>query len=287
LPANEMLISTPTTVADALSELGNENTLAVGGGTSIALMLKNRLIEPDRLVLLNRVPTLSGIDERSTDADTVRIGATSTLLQLMHSPLVNSALPMLSFASSRVGNPRVRSVATIGGAIVHGDPRQDLPPVLLALGATAHIVGPSGERDVPLSEFFIGFMESAASEDELVTEVTVPRVQGQRTHYTRFTPGSEDDYPTVGVAIAMTLADDGSVRDAKIALGGVDSTAFLATEAAALLIGNRPTDELIAAAGKSAASSANPSDDQRGSEAYKRAMVDVWTRRTITACLSD
>lgn len=280
-----MLISSPTTVADALGELGNENTLAVGGGTSIALMLKNRLIEPDRLVLLNKVSTLSGIDERSTS--TVRIGAMSTLLQLMHSPLVNSAFPMLSFASSRVGNPRVRSVATVGGAIIHGDPRQDLPPVLLALGATAHIVGPSGERDVPLSEFFLGFMESAAGEDELVTEVTIPRVEGQRTRYTRFTPGSEDDYPTVGVAIAMILADDGSVKDARIALGGVDSTAFLATDAAGLLIGNRPTDELIAAAGQSAASSANPSDDQRGSESYKRAMVDVWTRRTITACLSD
>ncbi len=279
-----MLISSPTSVEGALEELGNENTLAVGGGTSIALMLKNRLIEPDRLVLLNKVPTLSGIDERTSA--TVRIGATSTLLELMHSPLVNAALPMLSFASSRVGNPRVRSVATIGGAIIHGDPRQDLPPVLLSLGATAHIVGPSGERDVPLSEFFLGFMESAAGEDELVTEVTVPRVAGQRTHYTRFTPGSEDDYPTVGVAIAMTLDSEGTVRDARIALGGVDSTAILATEAAALLVGHRPSDELIAAAGQSAAEGANPSDDQRGSESYKRAMVDVWTRRTISACLA-
>lgn len=280
-----MLISTPTTVADALGELGHENTLAVGGGTSIALMLKNRLIEPDRLVLLNQVPTLSGIEE--LPGGTVRIGATSTLLELMHSPLVNGVIPMLSYAASRVGNPRVRSVATIGGAIIHGDPRQDLPPVLLALGATAHIVGPSGERDVPLSEFFIGFMESAAGEDELVTEVTVPRAEGQRTHYTRFTPGSDDDYPTVGVAIAMTLDGDGSVKDARIALGGVDSTAFLATDAAALLIGSRPTDEVIVAVGQRAAEAANPSDDQRGSESYKRAMVDVWTRRTISACLAD
>ncbi|HUY07074.1 MAG TPA: FAD binding domain-containing protein [Acidimicrobiales bacterium] len=278
-----MLISTPTTIGDALVEISNENTLAVGGGTSIALMLKNRLIEPDRLVLLNQVPALSGIEER--DAQTVRIGATTTLLQLMHSPLINSALPVLSFAASRVGNPRVRSVATVGGAIIHGDPRQDIPPVLLSLGATAHIAGRAGERDVPLAEFFIGFMESAAGEDELVTEVTVPKIAGQRTHYTRFTPGSDDDYPTVGIAVAMTLADDGSVKDARIALGGVDSTAFLATEAASLLIGNRPTDELIAAVGESAAKSANPSDDQRGSERYKRAMVDVWTRRTLAICL--
>lgn len=278
-----MTFTAPSTVADALGELSDENTLAVGGGTSIALMLKNRLIEPDGLVYLGKIPGLHGISEVA--GDIIRIGATTTLLELIHSPLISSAIPALSFASSRVGNPRVRSVATIGGAIIHGDPRQDLPPVLLALGATAHIVGPSGERDVPLSEFFLGFMESAAGEDELVTEVTVPKVANQSAFYSRFTPGSDDDYPTVGVAVALESASDGTINSARIALGGVDGTAILATDAASLLVGSRPTDELIAAAAESAATASNPSDDQRGSESYKRAMVDVWTRRTLQACL--
>lgn len=280
-----MVIAAPTSLEDALGELGNENTLAVGGGTSIALMLKNRLIEPDRLVYLGKVPTLSGISE--LPGDRVRIGATTTLLQMMHSPLVNTAFPVLSYASSRVGNPRVRSVATIGGAIIHGDPRQDLPPVLLALGATAHIAGPSGERDVPMSEFFIGFMESAAGEDELVTEVTIPTVAGQRARYTRFTPGSEDDYPTVGVAIALSLDGDGSIANARIALGGVGGTAFLASKAAGLLAGRKPDAELIAAVAEQAAAESEPSDDQRGSADYKRAMVNVWTQRTLNDCLTS
>lgn len=278
-----MTIAAPTSVADALIELGQENTLAVGGGTSIALMLKNRLIEPDKLVLLHGVRELGGISKTGDGA--LRIGATTTLREMMHSPIVNASFPMLSYASSRVGNPRVRSVATIGGAIVHGDPRQDLPPVLLALDAIAHIAGPSGERDVPMSKFFIAFMESAATEDELVTEVSIP-IASNRTHYTRFTPGSEDDYPTVGIAVAITLGQDGTIERARIALGGVDSTAFLAAEAASMLIGNAPSEELFAAAGESAARKANPSDDQRGSEAYKRAMVDVWTRRTLARCLA-
>jgi carbon-monoxide dehydrogenase medium subunit len=280
-----MLFTSPTSVSDALVELSNENTLAVGGGTSIALMLKNRLIEPDRLVYLGKIASLTGIDER--DAATIRIGATSTLLQLIHSPIIQSVFPSLADAAHRVGNPRVRSVATIGGAIVHGDPRQDLPPVLLSLGATAHIAGPSGERDVPLSEFFRGFMESAVEEDELVTEISIPRVIGQRSRYTRFTPGSDDDYPTVGVAATLLMADDGTVAAARIGLGGVDNTAVLATDATELLIGKAPTAELIDAVAKSAAAGSNPSDDQRGSERYKRAMVEVWTRRTLLACLDN
>lgn len=277
------MFSAPSTVQDALGELSNDNTLAVGGGTSIALMLKNRLIEPDRLVYLGRIPGLSGIEERG--GSEIRIGATTTLLDLMHSPVINGAIPVLSYAASRVGNPRVRSVGTIGGAIIHGDPRQDLPPVLLALGASAHIVGPQGERDVPLSEFFVGFMESAAGEDELVTEVVVPKVPGQVARYSRFTPGSEDDYPTVGVAFAATVAPDGTVNGARLGLGGVGGTAILAEQAASLLVGKRPTADLIAAVADAAVALASPTDDNRGSESYKRAMVGVWTRRTIAACL--
>ena len=155
--------------------------------------------------------------------------------------------------------------------------------MLLALGASAHLVGPRGEREVPLSEFFVGFMESAAEEDELVTEVTVPKIAGQVARYTRFTPGSEDDYPTVGVAFAATRDADGTVTTARIGLGGVAGTAILADDAASMLVGSRPTPELIAGVAKAAAASSSPSDDQRGSEAYKRAMIEVWTRRTVSA----
>lgn len=257
--------------------------MAVGGGTSVALMLKNRLIQPDRLVYLGRLADLSGVSE---DADgEIHLGAMTTLRQLIQSPLINAKLPVLARAADQVGNPRVRSVATVGGAIVHGDPRQDIPPVLLALGAHAHLVGRTSERDVPLSEFFYGFMANAAGDDELVTEVVVPHDPARRALYSRFTPGSEDDYPTVGVAVALSLADDGRVTNARIALGGVDAKTILAEEAAGLLEGQRPDADLIAAVAAAAAGESDPSDDQRGSTDYKRAMVEVWTRRTVAACL--
>jgi carbon-monoxide dehydrogenase medium subunit len=284
LPPSELIFSTPTSVEDAIAELAGEDALAVGGGTSIALMLKNRLIEPERLVYLGKVPGLSGISE--TDSGEIRLGATTTLRELNRSALVQSKLPSLAQAAGQVGNPRVRAVATLGGAVVHGDPRQDLPPVLLSLGARARIVGAEGAREVPFSEFFFGFMETATGEDELVTEVTVPVEDGARSRYTRFTPGSEDDYPTVGVAVSIVVSAGGIVELARIALGGVDGMAILATDATDLLIGARPDADLIAAVAAAAASAANPSDDQRGSESYKRAMVEVWTRRTLNACLA-
>ena len=247
-------------------------------------MLKNRLIEPERLVYLGKIPGLSGISESSDG--TVRLGATTTLRELNRSALVNARFPSLAQAAGQVGNPRVRAVATLGGAIVHSDPRQDIPPVLMSLGATARIIGAEGVREVPLSGFFFGFMETAASEDELVTEVTVPFDPTARSRYARFTPGSEDDYPTVGVAVSLAVSDDGEVTGARIALGGVDGMAILASEAATLLVGSRPDSERIAAAAAAAAAACSPSDDQRGSESYKRAMVEVWTRRTVSACLA-
>ncbi len=279
-----MIITRPTSVEAALEELADENSLAVGGGTSIGLMVKNRLIEPERLVSLNGIAALHGIEERGEGG--FRLGAMTTLHELIHSPIVTASLPSLAFAAARVGNPRVRSVASIGGAIIHGDPRQDLPPVLLSLDAIAHVVGPRGGREIPLAEFFLGFMESAAEEDELVTQVTVPLRTGQRATYTRFTPGSEDDYPTVGVAVAGNLDNEGVITGAKIALGGVDATAILAHEAAEMLVGQRPSEGLFAEAAAVAAAAANPSDDQRGSEEYKRAMVAVWTRRSLARCLA-
>jgi carbon-monoxide dehydrogenase medium subunit len=194
--------------------------------------------------------------------------------------------PAFVEAASKVGNPRVRAVATLGGALVHGDPRQDVPPVLLATRAELDIVSRRGSRHVALADFFLGFMETALEEDEILTKVTIPARPGWRDAYTRFTPGSDDDYPTVGVAVSVLIDETGVVRDAEIALGGVDASAIRVPEAAAAIIGTRAEADDRASAGRLAVDGCSPSDDQRGSEAYKRAMVEVWTDRTIAACLS-
>jgi carbon-monoxide dehydrogenase medium subunit len=245
------------------------------------VLLKNRLVEPGKLVFLGRIAGLSAI---SVDGE-LRIGATTTLREVARSREIVAAAPMLADAAGRVGNARVRALATVGGALVHGDPRQDLPPVLLALGGRVTLEGPAGERTIPLSEFFLGFMETTCGEDELVTAVTVPLPRGRRMQYLRYTPGSDDDYPTVGVAATLVLAEDGTATDASLALGGVGGSALLVS-AAARLIGDRVDATGISAVAAAAAAESDPTDDQRGSAGYKREMVRVMTRRALAACIT-
>ena len=221
----------PTTIAGALDELATDGSLALGGGTSLGVLVKNRLVEPQKLVFLGNVAGLSGI----TFDGELRIGATTTLREVARSSDVATPAPLLADAAAQVGNARVRAVATIGGALVHGDPRQDIPPALLALGASAVLESRDRARIVPLAQFFLGFMETACREDELVTAVTVPSAPGRRMHYLRYTPGSDDDYPTVSVAAVLRFADDGNVADAALALGGVGAHAFLVAEAARMI----------------------------------------------------
>ena len=277
----EFAFVAPGSLAEACAELAEEGSLALGGGTAIGLLVKNRLVDASKLVFLSGVAELGGLSVNRE----ARIGASTTLRELARAEAVRAALPVLADAAGRVGNPRVRSLATLGGALVHGDPRQDLPPVLLALSGIVHLESASGARELALSEFFLGFMETACAPDELVTASTVPLDPTRRAHYVRYTPGSEDDYPTVGVAAALSLAEDGSVSAASLALGGVAEHAFSVPDAAGL-VGSRPGKDAISALGRAAAAASRPTDDQRGSAGYKRAMVEVMTRRAVTACLA-
>lgn len=282
MPPSELGFVTPTSVSDALGELAEGGALPVAGGTSIAMLLKNDLLDVERLVSLRRIPELSGIERLS--GGEVRIGATVNLREDTRSEVVRQHLPSLSQAAGHVGNPRVRAVATLGGALVHGDPRQDVPPALLSLGARVRIAGPAGEREVLLSESFLDFMTTVVGEDELVLDVVIPVDDAQRATYTRFTPASAEDYPVVAVASAVSLDAGGTVTVARIGLGGATSTAMLAG-AAELLVGTVPDRELVAEVAASAADAANPSTDQRGSADFKRAMIKVWTHRNLTATL--
>jgi carbon-monoxide dehydrogenase medium subunit len=273
----------PTTVEDALAEMVHEGAVAVAGGTSVAMLLKNDLLDVAVLVSLRHVTGLRGIG--LTTSGEVRLGATVTMREVARSRLILEHLPALAQAAGHVGNPRVRAVATLGGALVHGDPRQDLPPALLALGARVRVGGPAGVRELPLSDFFLGFMTTALDENELLLDVLVPVERGQLASYLRFTPGSVEDYPIVAAAAAISLAADGTVSSARIGLGGAASTAVLADAAAQALIGHVPDREAIAVAASLAASGASPSSDQRGSADYKRAMLEVWTARALERCL--
>lgn len=286
MPAGDLVFSAPATVAEAIAQLAGDDgdAIAMGGGTSVAMLLKNNLIEPGRIVWLGRV---AGLRHLAAGSDgTLVIGATVTLRELAAADMVRIHAPVLAYAAGQVGNPRVRAVATVGGALVHGDPRQDIPPVLLALEARVRIAGPSGEREVALAGFHTGFMETALAADELVTGVVIPAAPGRRSVYARFTPASELDYPAVGVAVSLDRSGDGQVSGAVIALGGVGPVPLLVPEAAALA-GGVPGPADIEAVAAAAERTATPADDQRGSARYKKAMAREWTRRALRACLAS
>lgn len=284
---SELGFVAPATIDGALDELAAGEALALAGGTSIALLLKNQLTEADRLVYLGRIPELAGIREERSQ---LRIGPTVTLRELAAASPVRARLPALAEAAGKVGNPRIRAVATVGGAVIHGDPRQDLPPVLLAAGASVRLASKRGTREMELGQFLQGFFETAIEPGELLTDVLVPLDPAVRCLYRRFNAGSEDDYPTVTVAASWRLRSDGTVTAARVAVGGAAPTVRLAAEAGTLLEGTVPSPDIIARAAASAAAGCSPSGASPfhgGMAGYKRAMVEVWVRRALTALSSD
>jgi aerobic carbon-monoxide dehydrogenase medium subunit len=285
LTVADLVFRAPQTLNDALAELaGEQDAMAMGGGTSVGLLLKNSLIEPRKIVWLARVPGLRQIEV--SPGEVVSIGAMVTLREIVRSGVIRQQFPALAHAAGQVGNPRVRAVATLGGALAHADPRQDVPPVLCALDARIRIAGPAGTRDIPVAGFHTGFMETVLAPDELVTCVLIPVVPGRRAAYARFTPGSDDDYPTVSAAASIVRAGDLRVSGAILALGGVGRVPLLVS-AADTLTAIIPGEAEIGAVAAAAEAAADPSDDQRGSARYKKAMAREWSARVLRACLDQ
>jgi aerobic carbon-monoxide dehydrogenase medium subunit len=285
LPPADLAFRVPGTLGEALAELtGEEDVIAMGGGTSVGLLLKNDLIQPRKIVWLARISELRQLG--AGPGGELTLGATVSLRELAGSAAVRRQFPALAYAAGRVGNPRVRAVATVGGALAHSDARQDLPPILYALQARVLIQGPEGTREVPVAEFHTGFMETVLAPDELVTGVVIPPVPGRRAAYARFNPGSRDDYPTVSAAASVVRDGDGRVTSAVLALGGVGGTPLL-VPAASGLVGAAAGPTEVAEVAAAAETTAEPYDDQRGSARYKKAMAREWAARVLRACLDD
>lgn len=286
MAADDLAFCVPSTVEEAIGELAeDEDVILMGGGTSVGLLLKNDLIAPRKIVWLTKIPALRRLT--AGPGGSVVVGATVTLRELAGSEVIRARYPALAYAASRVGNPRVRAVATVGGALTHSDARQDVPPVLYALGATVQVQGPGGAREIPVAQFHTGFMQTVLAEDELVTAVVIPGgAQAPRAAYGRFTPGSHDDYPTVNAAASIARDGDGRIARAALALGGVGSTPLLIPEAAALA-GTVPGPAEVAAVAAAAEAAASPFGDQRGSARYKKVMAREWAARVLRACLDE
>jgi carbon-monoxide dehydrogenase medium subunit len=272
----------PVSVAEAIAMLTGGDAMVMAGGTSVGLMIGQRLIEPDRLVWVSNIEEMARI---TPVAGALRIGAGATLREVAAHPEVRAAAPAVAAAAGCVGNPRVRAVATVGGALVHADPRQDLPPALAACGAEAEIVGPRGTRRVAVADLATGFLETVVAPDELLTAVELPTAARSASIYFRYTPGSVADFPTVAVAAAAVWSDDDRLMSLRLVLGGVASTPLVVPEAAQLAGADDPLGRIgdVAAAARTRA---DPVSDRLGSAEYKREMAAIWAGRALLACLS-
>jgi carbon-monoxide dehydrogenase medium subunit len=269
----------------ALAQHGDEARL-IAGGTAVVLMLQNRLISPAYLVNLGRLDPLRYI--RYEPGVGLRLGALTTIREAELSPVVREHFPVLAKTFGEVANVRVRNAATVGGNMTEADYASDPPAVLVGLRARVRTVGPSGEREIPLTEFFKDFYETALRPDEVLTEIVVPEDSKRfKSTYIKYVTRSSEDRPCIGTAAFVDLDQAGTCRELRVVIGAIASTPQEIASAEALAAGQRLDDELLRTVAEQYASEVEePIEDLRGSSWYRREMVRVFVRRAVQQALN-
>lgn len=275
-------LAEPRTLREAATLLDNAGAApvrAIAGGTALMLMMKAGVFQPQRLV------SLRGVEARysqitATPDGGLRIGAMATLSSLSRSAAVNQATPVITQTLRTLSNVRVRNVATLGGHLAHGDPHMDLPPVLTALGAQVRTLSPAGERTLAVGELYSGYYETALADNELIAEVMVPPQSGWRATYLKITTRAADDWPTLGVAVALQM-ESNTVKDARMVVSAATNTPLRLAAAEAVLRGTPLDAATLARCGDAAAAGVELAADVHGSSAYKRELLRVYTQRAL------
>jgi carbon-monoxide dehydrogenase medium subunit len=267
-----------STVQEAVSLLQEHPEAQVlAGGHSLIPLMKLRLATPGALVDIGRVSEMTGIEQTN---GTIRIGALTTHRMLETSELLREKCPLVAEAAAEIGDRQVRNKGTIGGNLAHADPGSDLPGVVRALDATLKLVGPGGERSVAAADFFVGLLTTAIQPGEILTAIEVP-VLGDNTGsaYLKFEhPAS--GYAICGAAAVVTLADDGTCQEARLAFNGVSTTPHRAGEVEAELVG-KVLDEATVAAAMEKLSIDEPMGDIHASGEYRVHLARVYGQRAI------
>ena len=274
----------PNSVNDAvgmLKKYGSEAKI-LSGGMSLIPLMKLRLAEPARLIDINRI---SGLDQIEEADGFLTIGALVREANLEKSVLIRSKYPLLLDTTLVIADPLVRNRATIGGNLAHGDPANDHPATMLALEAELVVVGPQGERKIPVTGFFTDLFTTALSSDEILTEIRIPvPPPGSGGAYFKL-ERKVGDFATAGVAAQLTVGKDDVCERVGIGLTNVGVTPVKAEKAEEALRGKKIDGESIKRAAQLAAQESAPTADLRGSEEYKRDLVRVLTVRALNRAL--
>ena len=254
-----------------------DDARALGGGTTLIILMKQRALYYRYLVDLQTIPGLADI---KSEADGVRVGALVTHRTMEQSAVIRQAFPVVAEAFSHIGNVRVRQTASVGGNLAHADYRLDPPPALLVLGAEITAFGPKGLRTIPLKDFFRDMYETALEPGELLVDVKIPSLPANsRAVYLRYTALSANDWPCLGVAAYLTK-ENGRCKELRVALGGVAATPLLMDGlefANDQSLDSDVIDKLL----EKVDEQISPFADLRGSEWYKRRMARVFVKKAV------
>jgi aerobic carbon-monoxide dehydrogenase medium subunit len=269
----------PTSVRDAvalLADLG-EGARAIAGGHSLIPMMKLRLATPDHLVDLAGVTDLKGV---RTDGGDIVIGAMTTQHELVGSDLLAQKIPILAETSLLIADPQVRYVGTLGGNVANGDPGNDMPAVMLCLGATYHVAGKGRERRIPAREFYQGAYFTALEPSEILTAIRIPVPAPGHGYAYQKLKRKIGDYATAAAAVVLTLKG-GAVASCSIGLTNVAETPLWAEAAAKILVGSQLDAATVKKAVAAAEAITSPASDTRGPAAYRTKMAGVMLARAL------
>ena len=268
-------------VAEAVKLLGQHGAEAkvLAGGHSLIPLMKLRLAAPSVLVDIGRIPELRFIRE---EGDDVVVGGATTYHMLETSALIIEKAPLLAMCSAHVGDVQVRNRGTIGGSLVHADPASDIPAAILALDARMKLVGAGGPREVPAGSFFVGMLQSAVNDGEILSEIRVKKAGAREgsAYFKVAQPAS--GFALVGIATSLAL-EDGKCSDIRIGVTGVASMPFRAGAVESRLRGKSLDPEALRSASEAATQGIEALSDIHASGEYRKALAAVYTRRSIEA----
>jgi carbon-monoxide dehydrogenase medium subunit len=271
----------PSSVAEAVQAIGaaGEDGKILAGGQSLIPVLRLRLSYPSMIVDVGRIAEMQGVTD---DGEAIVIGAMTPHHDVMHNALVREHAPLIAQATETIADPQVRHRGTFGGALAHADPAGDLGAVALALGCEFVATGAGGERRIPASEFFLDYLTTTLTPEEVLTAIRVPKLgPGWSSHYEKFNRVAQA-WSIVGVA-ALVHRSNGSITEARIGLTNMDSTPVRASAAEAALAGADATAEAIGAAAERAAEGTNAPSDLSGKADYRQHLARVLTKRAVLA----
>jgi carbon-monoxide dehydrogenase medium subunit len=272
----------PSSVEEALAALAEHGDEAkiLAGGQSLLPVLRLRLNAPEFVIDLGRIDSMRGVRD---EGDVIAIGAMTPHAVVQTDPLIAEHAGLLHEAVQHLADAQIRHRGTLGGALAHADPAGDMGAPALALGAQFVIAGSSGTRTVEAQDFFVDLFETAIGEDEILTEIRIPKHTGWGSHYEKFVRVAHQ-WPIVAVA-ATVRVDGDTIAEARVGLTNMGATPLRAHGVEAALKGQPATEDAVRAAAAHATEGTNPPSDLNGDAAYRSHLAEVLTRRAVLAAV--